>query len=61
MCELQSTRRTLHDALEAIALLLGHRVPELGRAKVNVVDRVEVRVLDVPRERCAPHAKVEVR
>ena len=58
--EEEEAGHTLHGPLEPLAHLLRNAVPELGRAEVDVVDRVEVGVLDVPGERRAPHAKVEV-
>lgn len=51
---------TLHDPLESLRLFLRHRVPEFGRAKVDVVDRVQICVLNVPGERRAPHAEIEI-
>lgn len=37
-----------NDSLEALGVGLRHRVPELGRSKMDVVDRIQVGVLDVP-------------
>ena len=37
-----------------------HAVPDLWCPIVEVVDPIQVHVLDVPRERGLPHAKVEV-
>ncbi|KAK2496753.1 hypothetical protein MC885_005705, partial [Smutsia gigantea] len=50
----------LGQALQAPAVLRGHRVPRLGRPEVQVVDAVQVHVLRVPRERGLPHAEVQV-
>ena len=51
----------LRQNLEALAVLRRDGVPKFRRAVVQVVDRVQVHVLRVPREERAPHAKVEVR
>jgi hypothetical protein len=49
------------QALQALPVLGGHRVPGLGLPKVHIVDAVQVHVLRVPREGGLPHAKVQVR
>ena len=40
---------------------LGHGVPEFRGAEVDVVDREEVHVFNVPCERRAPHSEVSDR
>jgi hypothetical protein len=37
-----------HNALETLSALLRDRVPEFGRSKVDIVDRVEICIFDVP-------------
>jgi len=48
------------EALEALCVVRVGAVPHLLGAPVQEVDGVEVHVLNVPRERRAPHAEVEV-
>mmetsp|Transcript_3126 Transcript_3126/g.7282 ORF Transcript_3126/g.7282 Transcript_3126/m.7282 type:complete len:234 (-) Transcript_3126:355-1056(-) len=48
------------QALEPRRVLLGHGVPVLGRAGVEVVDAEQVHVLRVRREGARPHPEVEV-
>lgn len=56
-----SVYSTSHGGLESRCSTLGHGVPELGGAKVNVVDAEQIHVLNVPSEGCPPHAKVQIR
>lgn len=49
----------LHDAVELLPVALGHTVPQLGLAKVAVVDRGEHEVLVVPAKGGVFHADVD--
>ena len=52
---------TAHDAFERVRPRLRDSVPVLRRAEVDVVDTEEIAILDVPRERRAPHSEVQIR
>lgn len=49
-----------HDRLKAPSIRLADRIPLFGSTKVDVVDRVEIHVFDMPSKGSAPHAEVEV-
>lgn len=51
---------TSHRLLEIGSFRLWYCVPELGSAKVDVIDAIKIHVFDVPGKRCPPHAEVEV-
>ena len=52
---------TFHDSFEFGSLFLRNTVPELGSSEMNIIDRVEVGVFDVPCESSSPHSEIEVR
>ena len=42
-------------------MALRYGIPELGLPVVQIIDRVEIHIFDMPRESGPPHAKVKVR
>ena len=53
--------RTSDSGLKGPGAALRDGIPELGCAKVDVIDAEQVHIFDVPSKRRSPHAKVEVR
>lgn len=52
---------SLSNTFEPAAVFRSNAIPLLGGAKMEIIDRVKIHVLDVPCKRCFPHSKVEVR
>lgn len=52
--------RTSHDILETLRFFTWYGIPELGRAPMYIIDRVEIHVLYMPGECGTPLTEVKV-